>query len=594
MRTIRATVIAVTAMVMVVCTAVRANVLEQIPSDALVVIKVNNLQQASQRISAFSQQLGLAQMVPQFADPLGALTDQMEIEQGLRRDGDMAIVIMHPEAAGADRDDDEPAILVILPISDYDQFLQNFEDRQADGDISEVTVGEDDEPAFIIRRGQYAALSPYRAVLEKQADGMQVRGLASRQMDERDIVAYANFEAIRPHALPAIQMGREMFMAQLQQGMQQQDAQFQPIAQAMVDNMMNIVERFINETEAGTLGLSFVERGINTTLMAQFQEGTEFAKAVGQIRNSNESLLRGLPQQQYLMFGGSAQDPEAAEQLLEQIIAPFRQDLQALGEPGQPMLQYLDAMKRFQSSHRQASFGMIAPRGALGQEALIQAVNIFHGDARAMREAQREMFQTQEAMMQLFNPAMAQADTTFTSDAREVDGVSLDRFQTRFEFQARTPEEAQAAQALAMMYGPDGLNGYSGIVENDRLVTITGGGDELIRSAIQAARAGQEPMAQRVQAVAGQLPAERAMVMYFSVDVAVQTVLTYARNFGFAVPVQIPPDLPPIGMTAGSEENALRMDSHVPTQLVQSLVAAGMQVYMQMMQGAFQPGPGGL
>jgi len=74
----------------------------------------------------------------------------------------------------------------------------------------------------------------------------------------------------------------------------------------------------------------------------------------------------------------------------------------------------------------------------------------------------------------------------------------------------------------------------------------------------------------------------------------VNTGVTYANQFGFPVKLQMPPNLPPIGVSAGTEGTAFRVDSHVPSQLVQSLVMAGMQAFMQMQQGQQPGGPGGL
>jgi hypothetical protein len=49
--------------------------------------------------------------------------------------------------------------------------------------------------------------------------------------------------------------------------------------------------------------------------------------------------------------------------------------------------------------------------------------------------------------------------------------------------------------------------------------------------------------------------------------------------------MQLPKGLPPIGISVGSDSTAVRVDSHIPTSLVQSIVAAGMQAAMQMQGG---------
>src|SRR3954464_11956669 len=95
-------------------TARAAGVLDQVPSDAFVVIRVSNLEQTSNKIAKWAAQLGLAQAVPQFADPLGAIEKEMKITKGgLDRSGEMAFVFVNPEQVGGKQDD---AMIVLAPV----------------------------------------------------------------------------------------------------------------------------------------------------------------------------------------------------------------------------------------------------------------------------------------------------------------------------------------------------------------------------------------------------------------------------------------------------------------------------------------------
>jgi hypothetical protein len=96
-----------------------------------------------------------------------------------------------------------------------------------------------------------------------------------------------------------------------------------------------------------------------------------------------------------------------------------------------------------------------------------------------------------------------------------------------------------------------------------------------------------------VKKVASNLPSSRAFEIYVPLDEVVTTGLTYAKQFGFAVPVQLPPDLPPLGGTVSTEGSTMKLDGYIPTPLVQSLVAAGMQAAMQMQGGGGGGPPGG-
>src|SRR5207249_3181030 len=81
----------------------------------------------------------------------------------------------------------------------------------------------------------------------------------------------------------------------------------------------------------------------------------------------------------------------------------------------------------------------------------------------------------------------------------------------------------------------------------------------------------------------------RCMEMYISVDNLVATGAAYAKQFGMPVNLPLPPNLPPVGMTASTQANTARFDTYIPSQLVQSMIAAGMQMFMAL-QGGAQPG----
>src|SRR4051812_5175944 len=71
-------------------------VLDQVPSDALVVIKVNRLEQTNQKAGKWTEALGLAQLSPDAANPLGALQNKLGVKEGIDNKGDLAIVFLDP------------------------------------------------------------------------------------------------------------------------------------------------------------------------------------------------------------------------------------------------------------------------------------------------------------------------------------------------------------------------------------------------------------------------------------------------------------------------------------------------------------------
>ena len=126
-----------------------------------------------------------------------------------------------------------------------------------------------------------------------------------------------------------------------------------------------------------------------------------------------------------------------------------------------------------------------------------------------------------------------------------------------------------------------------GPVNNDAFVLVQGGTDETIQKAVDAARNPKDTMTGTagIKTVSGQLPAQRILAEYIFLDNIVSTGVRYAQANGLPFKMKLPDDLPPIGITAATEGSAVRFDSFVPTKLIQSLVAAGMESYMQMQGG---------
>src|SRR5262245_16331421 len=87
---------------MLLAGAVQAQVMQQVPSDALLVLKVNNLKQTNEKVIKFTNELGIPAMpMPEEAltvvkDPLAALQKETGMQQGLNLAGELAIVFCDP------------------------------------------------------------------------------------------------------------------------------------------------------------------------------------------------------------------------------------------------------------------------------------------------------------------------------------------------------------------------------------------------------------------------------------------------------------------------------------------------------------------
>jgi hypothetical protein len=696
-------------------------VLDQVPSDALVVIKINRLEQTNQKAGKWTEALGLAQLSPDAANPLGALQNKLGVKEGIDNKGDLAIVFLDPSklkgkggnnasAKKADGDDaaaeekeegggngGDEAVLVLVPTTDYKAFSGGLPNAKTEGSITTFHAEEGgDKPAYSANWGKYAAISPSKALLQnKPQGGMKATGLSARELKDKDVVVYANLPAIKAVALPHLQKLRQQMKQQMQNGgadgaagagaaaeVEKDDSADAPPAPratpaprraapagrprspgaranggadvvavvqpadsdkdadatqaqnrnsarrggakgakggagnaagnpqaaqamgAMVDQYFAWAERFLTDGQAATFGISFGDNGLNTTAMAEFAPNSYMGNIAQGMKNTDQNLMAGLPDRKYFAFGGftvtKSMGQLAADMMQPMIKMQAAQGAQGKGA-GDPQA-LVDAVKQVMDNAKSMSLGYTVPTGALGADSIIQVVTVVTGNAKAIAEGERKLMANMGTMMQGMQLGAGQGagapQTSFDiqEGAKTVGGVKLDQYKFNMEFDAQNnPQAAQIQQMMSMIYGPNGMSGVMGPVNDNSFLVVQGGTDKLVADAVAAAKAGQDVLTKSapVQAVRGDLPKQRVGEFYVALDQIISSAVKYAQGFGMPVKMQLPQGLPPIALTAASEGTAVRIDSHVPTPLVQSVVAGVMQAYMQM-QGGGAGAPDGL
>lgn len=617
-RRLSAAMIALVAMFVV--GAAQAQVLDQVPADAWVVIKVNNLQKTSGKMAGFVKQINMAQMMQAAvgnADPLTAIQAKMNIKQGLDLGGDMAFVILNSMGgaggpggaageAGAPGGGGEPPMIILLPVTDYKLFLGNFPDAKTEGDVTSVSI--EDEDSFVASWGKFAVIAPSKAVLAKKPAGLKLQGVAARQMTAGCAGVYVNMPAIRTVAVPMLQQARVKIVRDMERELQK-NPKFAPLAKVALNQVLDVAEGFLQTADSVTESIDIRPEGIAITGMVEFAPNSYMAKQLAGVKGTDGPLLAGLPTQNYLLYGGGISSPVLGT-MLNDFLSPIVKELQAMGPEMKPALNYIDAMNKAQAAQKSSVFGLVAPTAALGQGSLIQVLAITEGDAATLKGAMKGMAEAQADVMKMVfagQPGVpADAMTVkYTPNAKQVGGVQFDEMANDFNMPGNDPGAMQAKQMMAMLYGPDGQKTYLGAVDAKHVLVVLGLDDKTIADAVAAAKGGKDVLTgtPTLKAVDAQLPKSRCGVIYVPIGQWVNTGLLYAKQAGFPVNLQPLPEMSPVGLAVGTEGAAMRMDAFVPSDLVQSLVAAGMQMQQMMMQPhgrGVQPGmdggmpPGGI
>jgi hypothetical protein len=586
--------VAVVAALLLSTAAVRAQVLQQIPGDALMVVKINKLSAVNDKAAALAKQFGIVEMNPDAGDPLGALLTAGGIKEGIDRAGDAAIAILNGEIGAG-----EPQVIAVIPVSDYAAFLKNFGDAQKDGELDVVHMStngkKDDNPTYVAHRGNFAVFSDKKENIEKAADGFKPAGAATaREMETKDLAIVGNFKVLGPKLDQMLQAQKEGILGDVEKnvGGNEKMAKYAPLAKVTVSQALWLASQFLKDAQSASFSVNLNKEGIATSLMADFTPGSYFAKVTEGAKNTDASLLAGLPDAKYLLFGGLQLGNEAARKMLDDFLAPIQGEMDKVGgEELRPVVGLIDGIKRVLAVTRGQTVGMIAPTAALGAGSLIQSVVVTTGDAKQMLELQPKLLEAEQKLMAMI-PNQPETKITFTPAAKTVDGIEFAQFTS--DITGTDAVSMQAKQMLSIMYGPGGPSGFSGVVDADHMLTVQGLDDATISAAIKAVKDKSDSLSKLpgVELVNKNLPQKRVAIGYLALGDFVTTITNYAKMMGMPIPVNIKPDLPPIGFAAATEGPAVHFDSYIPADTVEAMVTTALQ--LKMMGGGGRGKPGGL
>jgi hypothetical protein len=564
----------------------RADVMEKIPSDALIVEKINHLDQVNAKLSDFLQQLGLTDMVPAMKNPMQALTDQLGIGPGIDMSKDAAIVLCN-----GPMDDRKPPLLMLFPVSDYKAFVGSLETVRTEGDATVVHFKHEHEDTYVADWGGYAAVSTKAEYVNGKHDGLKVTGASVKQLADSDLCLYVNFPALKTLLRPQLEKGSGALMELLNSNAGDMDAGKKKLIEVAGKQVIGMADRFLQDAEGTTVAINFGKNGITATMVVDFTPGSYLGSIVSNLKTTDGPLLAGLPKlasDNYMFFGGGVQNPEAMTKVIADVMKPVIDQLDTMGADGAKIKSVVESYKTMFTSFDGATFGVIAPTAALGQGSLLRIVGTYSGDAQVMKDASVKGAKDQAEMMAVFgggdNNPMSLMKTTVTPNAKTIADVKFDKVQSEIDPNNTSMAATQAANFLTQVYGPEGAVVLEGVADPKTMILSMGNDDEFIAKVIAAAKGHQDELTADVKMIDAELPKKRFAVGYIAVDQFVTTVLSYMRANGMAVPIQLPANLPPIGFNMGTDGSALRVDVFVPITLTQSLVQAGIQGYMHFAQ----------
>jgi hypothetical protein len=548
----------------------RAQAIEQVPSNATGVLQVKNLQELSNKIAKLSKTLGIDQMDQRFADPLGSLMTEMDVKQGLNKSGDMAMGFMKP-AKGAENEN-EPDLVVVLPVDDYKAFLANFQDVKDVGNgVSEVTVKKNGEKLVMASRGKYAVSAKNKTLLAATG-GFKLQGSAIKEAAAKDALLYIDVKSIRSE----LQDGYKNARTEIKKALEDPNnaaatgVKVPPFVFAMYDK---VATELINGTKTVAISFNLNDVGLGAAVLGDFEADSYVGKLVAKSHNEDRSVLSGLPDRPYLMYGGASLTPEVTQQLFTDFVDLIKQN------PGDmkkdDLDKYTETVRKSLASMRAVNFGLVAPQQG---EPFIQLVELVRGDAQQMLDMAKQAMPLSNNFMAGMNTGKTKASVKF-GEPTTVDGVKLTPYKVNIEVDPNDAAAVQQKQIMDMAYGPNGVSGLMGVINDKTFISIMTPNQKLVSEAIAAAKADKDALGQAdaFKQVAGQLPKQRGAEFYIALDNIATTAVAVAKQQGLPVQFKLPPNLPPIGLSLANEGSTARIDGFIPTRLVESMTAAVIQ-----------------
>lgn len=519
--------------------------LDRIPSDAAVAISIKDVGKLRAGIEGLAKALG----VPA-ADMEGFMKiDQVLKMQGADANGSAAVGIMS-------LDGDEPEAVAVIPVRDYAAFVKNFGGTGTG--LEEIKL--DNHPVFIKSLdGGFAAAGPDKGLVEKfggkAGNGKAMEGMigaSGRAISSKsDIVIIANVSKLGDKIKESMQGFKDgLGMAMMMAGGDVDLGFFDTFGETMA-----------RDASAGIVGANISEDGLTLDFATQFKEGTEYAGYFSS-RGKASSLLAALPNQP-MLFSMAIDVSSPGMRSMMKNLQSFAKKLQPGGGQG-------DNPGMFPADWSENAEGLAfqignspSPLGSL----LVNTVAFIKTSnpdkvSKAMKDGLTAM-----------NGKTVQG-LTYTTAYQEnvkVGELTADGWSMKMSADPEDPVALQANQMNSMLFGPNGLSGYSYKTEGGVIMTYAKNQD-LLNKTVASLKGGENLIADpEIKKIAAALPAERTFEGYLGVQSLMETIMGVVGMMGMAPNVNIPENIPPVGMGATTDGGALRFTVVIPTKVITSV-----------------------
>lgn len=529
--------------------------LDHVPSDAAVTWVIPDLQSFMSDAKAFGNAVVPAAERAQMNAGLAFVQTMLDMP-GMNAAGSAAAV-MYVEENGAP---DQPPLVMLLPVSDFAALRESL-GMQGSGPVFEANMGGGEFYMKDIGGGFVAAGAMAELVQEfKGASGnvnahMKRLGRTGESVLEgNDITMIANLEVLAPH----IRMASEQMKQQAAGMVMMMAGPNLEQAQAGIDMITGVMDTLAQDGQAGLMGVQLSPAGVSFDTGVQYKDGSGAAKMLAESGNAG-SLLEHLPGSNFLFaYALDTGNP---------LVASAFEKFTAIGGEQPGGVQYAEMAK-----HASGAAGVMGSVPLMGAGLLSNFVTYTKtDDAPSMVAGLGKAFgelngQSANGMKYI---------TSFESGAATISGVEVSKFAMNMQPDGTGDAAAggPAAMLMPMIFGPQG--GPSGFIANidGAVVQTMSQNTPLMEKAIEAARnGGGLGASETYKKVSGQLPDNRVLEFYLSVDQVMNTVGPIGSMMGVLPGFEKLPALPPIGIGTSVGTGGMVNRVHVPNEVLSWMV----------------------
>jgi len=465
---------------------------------------------------------------------------------------------------GFDNDGDEPPFIMLLPVKNYAEWVANFGAGTSTTGVAEVTMPTG-EPAYIRSTQGYAVLSPRKDLAEgytaqENAAGQfkkRIGAVGMGVIERSQMFAIIDFAGLAEHKQEIVSGISEMVSQQVAQmgamGMGM------PMGEDVAKMNEALVGMIIDECSGIVAGVRYGDRGVAIDLAVQTRDGSEIG-ALMPGGDKPRNLLANFEDAPFMFAMSMDYGGVKVGSLIDLVKKRLGVETAEAGD--QPNIMSSTAIWRDADGGATAIY---PSPGGLFAGLLSRSITMLSGDSAKLTATLKDMM----ASMNGTEQTGIQTTTTYEAGAKQIGGINADTYSVKMIL---PPEMMQMQQAMSMIYGPAGLQGYLLPVKGGVLQT-TSRNAEVVEKALAVINGEAPGMGANkgLIAVDQMLPPNPSMRFYIGLGAISQMVGPMAAMAVPGLDLEELGALPPMGIGASIIKGGIVGSFVIPAPVIKTI-----------------------